>query len=385
MRNIAVFTATRAEYGLLRPLLLALRASADCQVQLVVSGAHLSAEHGHTLDAIFEDGFTPAACVPLYEETPHPLHRTLGRAVAAYGDALTRLAPHIVVIDGDRYEALCMVLAATSLRVPVAHISGGETSQGSQDELFRHAITKMAQLHFPSCGAHRQRLLQLGENPEHVWDVGSLGLECVHSLPLLSEAEIRAELDIGEAPYMLCTLHPDSLRPGNASDNALNDLKIVCAALETRPDYRLVFTGANADEGGRVMNDFLRDYVRVRPQHRFYLSLGQIRYFSAVSHAACVLGNSSSGIIEVPSLGVPVVNIGPRQQGRVCATSVLHCPLEAEAIASCLVTALSPPQRILARTTENIYTHHDTSQKIADILLSFPLADIVYKKFYDVP
>lgn len=382
MRKIAVFTATRAEYGLLRPLLLALRVQQNCQLQLVVSGTHLSATHGHTLDAIIQDGFVPVASVPIYDDAaPQALHTILGKAVASYGDALARLAPDIVVINGDRHEALCMALAATTLHIPLAHISGGETTQGSMDEVFRHAITKMAHLHFSSCEVHRRRIVQLGEQPDRVWNVGSLGVECLHYLPLLPEAAIRADLGIGDAPYILCTLHPDSLHP----DRARQDIVTLCAALETQLDYTLVFTGANADEGGQEINAYLRDYVAARPQHRFYMSLGQVRYFSTVACASCVLGNSSSGIIEVPSFGVPVINVGERQKGREHAPSVLHCPLEKEAIALTLSTALHPRHRLLASMTENIYPSRETSQEISVILTTFSLnyEDNVPKVFYD--
>ena len=362
MKRIAVFTATRAEYGLLRPVLQGIQASADCELQLLVSGTHLSPQHGHTLDAIVADGFCPAACMPLNlgDNSPLGVCHTMGQAIGLFAEHLVRLKPDCLVLLGDRYETFAMAAAAHTLGLHIAHIHGGETTEGAIDDAFRHAITHMSNLHFTACEAYRQRVIHMGKAPETVYNAGSLGVESTHQLPLLDEPAIRAELGLeAHTPYFVCTFHPETL--GNTPP--LQQIQALCEALEHFPGHATVFTGANADAGGDAVNAFLQDYVRTQPRHRFRMSLGQVRYFSAVRFAACVVGNSSSGVIEVPSLGTPVVDIGDRQKGRARSQAVWHCAVDTAALVRCLEQAMQ--ERIQA---PNPYERQGTAALIVQRL-----------------
>lgn len=384
MRTIAVFTATRAEYGLLRPLLLRLRESRQCRLQLIVSGTHLSHAHGYTLTEIQHDGFEPDATIPLdfSKDSSEHLCGELGSIVAKTGAALARLQPALLVLLGDRYECLGAATAAAMMQIPVAHIHGGEITRGALDDSFRHAVTKLSHLHFTSCEPYRQRVLQLGEDPQRVWNVGALGVENVLNLPLLDASTTRQALRLADnAPYILCTFHPVTLEP----EQEARQLASLCAALDKFSQHRVVFTGANADPGGGSINRQLHDYTTAQPERiRIFQSLGVLRYLSAAKYAACVVGNSSSGIIEIPSLGVPVVNIGNRQQGRIASPAVLHCPPEKDAIVASLAQALTPECREHARITPNPYEKAGTRAAIAEVLLTFPFNNILKKYFFDI-
>lgn len=381
MRKIAVFTGTRAEYDLLRPIIHGPASSKKCRVLLLVSGAHLSRSHGYTLDYIKADGLSPDALIPLPLEdgSPQGICSALGVAVSGMGRELSRLKPDLLVLLGDRYETLGAACAAQIIGVPVAHLHGGEITQGANDDAFRHAVTKMSHLHFTSCEAYRQRVIQLGEDPNRVFNVGSLGVENIHKLKLLDEAEIRRELGFtAGTPYMVCTFHPVTLEGGTE----IAQLEELLRALEAFPDYAVVFTGANADVGGASINDALQSYTEQYPQHRFFMSLGQVRYFSAVKYASCVIGNSSSGIIEVPSLKVPVLNVGNRQKGRVAAAGVLHCGAEVRSVIETLAFALSENYKIKVAATGNPYDRPDTAKNIVHRITTWPLQGILRKSFY---
>ena len=287
----------------------------------------------------------------------------------------------ILVLLGDRYECLGVALAAAMLRVPIAHIHGGEITEGAMDDNFRHAISKLAHLHFASCEPYRQRIIQMGEQPDKVWNVGSLGVENVRSLSLLDAAATRSILGVPDGlPYILCTFHPVTLEPGQE----LAQVSALCRALESFSQYQVIFTGVNADPGSGVLSRVLHQYADTQPERvRMVQSLGVLRYLSAAKHAACVVGNSSSGILEVPSLGVPVVNIGNRQKGRIVSCAVLNCSSEEKGIAAALHEALTPDRRRVAETTWNPYDKLGTSARIAEILQAAPLEGILSKKFYD--
>ena len=384
MRTVAVFTATRAEYGLLRPLLLRLRESRQCRLQLIVSGTHLSHAHGYTLTEIQHDGFEPDATIPLdfSKDSPGHLCGALGTMIAETGASLARLQPDIFVLLGDRYECLGAATAAAMMQIPVAHIHGGEITRGALDDSFRHAVTKLSHLHFTSCEPYRQRVIQLGEQPDRVWNVGALGVENALSLPLFDETAVRDYLHLEAGrPYFLCTFHPVTLEPGQEE----TQWREMQQALERYANHAVVVTGANADPGGGLINRMLAQWGRQQPERvRLFDSLGVLRYLSAAKYAACVVGNSSSGIIEIPSLGVPVVNIGDRQQGRIASPAVLHCPPEEDAIIASLTQALTPGCREHARVTPNPYEKAETSAAIAEILLTFPLRSILKKVFFDI-
>lgn len=381
MRKICVFTGTRAEYGLLRSVMLLLFKTPGCTLQTIISGAHLSQRHGHTVDEIIRDGLSIDEAVEILADgdSPGSVCAAMGAGLTRYAETLERLNPDILLLLGDRFEAFAMAAAATVCRIPIAHIHGGETTEGAIDEAFRHSITKMSHLHFTACEEYRRRVMQLGENPERVWNVGSLGVENVLSTPLLPESAIRAELGFApDLPYFVCTMHPVTLEkaPSEAHVAAL------CAALDVFAEYGVVLTGANADPGGGEINRALQQYAAARPNSIFVMSLGQKRYFSAVKHAACVLGNSSSGILEVPSIGVPVIDIGNRQRGRHRASAVLHSDNEECAITRTLRTALSDAHREFARRAENPFDRPGTAAAIVSHVCDYPLNTLLSKHFH---
>jgi UDP-hydrolysing UDP-N-acetyl-D-glucosamine 2-epimerase len=381
VRTVAIFTGTRADYGLLRSVLHVLEIFEDCKYRLIVGGAHITQEFGHTLDEITADGFTPAATLSLSQDDTGDICRIMGEVLIGMGQIFERRRPDIVLLLGDRYETFCAAAAAQALRIPIAHIHGGETTEGAMDESFRHAVSKMSHLHFASCEIHRRRIIQLGEHPDRVFNVGSLGVENIFTLPLMCEAEARAALDLPlDIPYIVCTLHPTTLE----STQIVEQISGLLEALSFFPDHAVVFTGANVDPGGEIINKILREHVKNTPLHRFFISLGQKRYFSAVKYAACIIGNSSSGIIEVPSFGKPVVDIGNRQRGRIRSEAIVHSEQKKEAVIAAVRTALSSEMSRIAATTPNPYHGDGTAEKIAEIVRSYPLERIQQKKFFDI-
>lgn len=383
MRRIAVFTGSRADYGLLCPVLKRLQEAPDVDLQLLVSGGHLAASQGMTVRDIEADGFPIAARVDLDidAQPPRASHATMALALKGIGVQLERLRPHVLVILGDRYEALSAAIAATMLGIPLAHISGGDCTLGAIDDVFRHSITKMSHLHFSSCEEYRHRVIQLGEAPERVWNVGGLGVENVLQLALITEEQVRAELGCAaDRPYLLCTFHPVTLDGGQETVQ----LTELLTALEQFSGYDIVFTGANADPGGNIINTLLAEWAE-RPHVLVFPSLGVLRYLSAAKYAACVVGNSSSGVAEIPSLGVPVLDIGSRQEGRIRSCAVVHCATQREEIVAALTRALTPERRELAHVTPNPYAGTGTSQRISHILRTHSLCGLLKKIFYDVP
>jgi len=382
-RKVAVFTGTRAEYGLLHPLLVKFRESPDFELQLIVSGMHLSPRFGETWRTIEQDGFSIDAKVEmlLASDTACGVAKSMGLGTLGFADALDRLRPDYLVILGDRYEALAIAQAAAVMRIPVAHLHGGEVTEGAYDDSIRHAITKLSHLHFVACEEYRQRVIQLGEQPDTVWDVGALGLENIRTVPRVPLANINQQLGLKLArPFFLVTYHPVTAAdedPGETFGNLL-------AALDQFPDHQVLFTYPNSDNGGDQLIKMIEQYVASRPATAWAVpSLGLARYLSAVEESAAVIGNSSSGIIEVPSLSVPGVNIGVRQKGRLSADSVIHVGTEAEDISRGIHQALGDDAKTLARSATNPYGNGDTSRRILEVLMqsSRPGA----KVFYDLP
>jgi UDP-N-acetyl-D-glucosamine 2-epimerase, UDP-hydrolysing len=385
MKTICVFTGTRAEYGLLRPVMRRIRDDGACRLATIVTGAHLGLSTGHTVDEMEADGMPVDYRVEtlMDGDDRNAVCTAMGLGIMRYGDALASLRPDIVVVLGDRYEALALAAATTVHGVPVAHIHGGETTLGAMDETFRHAVTKMSHLHFTSCEAYRNRVVQLGEAPERVWNVGSLGVENIHRLPLPDERSIRARLDLdGTTPYILCTLHPET-RGGHDEESLCREF---LNALDRFPHHAVVFTGANTDPGGGRVNAVLSAYAeRHRDRCRFFMSLGVANYLAAAAHAACVAGNSSSGILEVPSLKTPVVDIGERQEGRIRSAAVLHSGATGEAIAKAVETALTEAHRRAAAEASNPYDKPGTAENICRTLYENIGRTTLKKPFYDLP
>ncbi|CAD6540485.1 GDP/UDP-N,N'-diacetylbacillosamine 2-epimerase (hydrolyzing) [Paraburkholderia kirstenboschensis] len=382
-RTICFFTGTRAEYGLLRPLMKAIASTPGATLKTLVTGSHLAESAGATWREIAADGLPidERVEVLLDSGTDEGVAASIGLGVMRYAEALKRLAPDMLVILGDRFEAIAAAIAATVCKTPIVHIHGGELTLGAMDDAFRHAITKMSHLHFTSTEAYRHRVIQLGEDPARVHNVGALGVENARTLPLLerSEVERRLNLTAGQ-PYFLVTFHPATL------DRQVPDeqLRALLDALETFPDRAIVFTGANADAGGAGLNRLLAEYAQKHAdRYRFSMSLGATLYLSAARAADVVIGNSSSGIIEVPSFGTPTVDIGIRQQGRIRSESVLTCAAEIEAIKGAISKALTPAFRARAATAANPYEQSATTARMVETLMTWDNATALHKNFHD--
>ena len=384
MRKICIFTSTRAEWGLQQGLAKLIRDAELLQLQLLVSGSHLSAKLGMTIDEIEAAGFQVDERVDIlkFDDSPIGTCQTMGLALSAYGEALQRLSPDLIVILGDRYESFCLAAAAQVLRIPLAHIHGGETTEGAIDEAFRHSITKMAQIHFPSCEVYRNRVIQLGEDPTNVFNVGALGIENIRKIQCLTRAELEASLQFSlQAPFFLVTFHPVTLEHATAG----LQLQQLFYALDRFPDHQIIFTKANADTEGQVINEMIDTYSASNPERCLAVaSLGLKRYLSAMKICSAVVGNSSSGILEAPILKVPTVNIGDRQKGRLRVESILDCEADANAISQAIETALSERFRRLNRDLVHPSNQADTARSIVRRLEVVDLRDIIKKSFYGI-
>lgn len=385
MREVAVVTTSRADFGLLRPVMDLILAADDLRLRVLVGGTHLCPEFGLTVEEVREAGFTIDERVELIlsGDSPTAICKSMGLAMIGFGEAIHRLSPHILLLLGDRFETLCAAAAAQICRVPVGHVHGGETSEGAVDEAFRHAITKMSHLHFASCDTYRRRLLQLGERPERVFNVGALGVENIRKMTLMPRSQVMQVLGApADRPLLLVTFHPVTLERATAA----NQFAELLTALDSFETHFILFTKANADTEGRVINQ-MSDRFAARNASRAAAvsSLGASTYLSAMSHADTVVGNSSSGLIEAPALRVPTVNIGDRQKGRVRAASVLDCEPDADSIVGALKRATSPSFRESLRDMTNPCEQPETAATIVHHLRSAPLEDILRKPFIDLP
>lgn len=385
MRKICVVTGTRAEYGLLYWLLREIEADDALELQLAVTGMHLSPEFGMTVEAIEADGFevTERVEMLLSSDTPVGIAKAIGLGTIGFSDAFARLRPDVVVVLGDRFEVLAAAQAALVMKIPIAHIHGGETTEGAFDEAIRHSITKMAHLHFVAAAPYRRRVIQLGEAPDRVFDVGAPGLDHIRRTDLLDrgafESAIGFELGV---PTFLITYHPVTLSHRSVEEGFGELLH----ALDHFPSARILFTKTNADTGGRVINELMDGYETEHPQRvRTYTSLGQQRYLSALGLADVVIGNSSSGIIEAPSFGVPTVNIGPRQKGRLRACSVIDCATDEKAIVAAIRRALSDDFRSSLADMTLPYGEGNAAKRMAEILRETTFhEDFLMKRFHDL-
>lgn len=385
MKKIAVFTGTRAEYGLLYWLMKEIESDQDLELQLIVSGMHLSPEFGYTLDTIEKDGFRVSEKVEmlLSSATDVGVAKSIGLGVIGFADALDRLRPDCLIVLGDRFEALAVAQAAMIMQIPIAHLHGGELTEGLIDEAIRHSITKMAQLHFTSAEVYRKRVIQLGEAPERVFNVGAPAIENVRRLKLLNQDELEAslEFELGDQP-LLVTYHPVTLKAGGGIESLKN---LLFALDKVVPNRKLVITFPNADTHGRELIEVLQEYAsRNGPRVLLIQSLGQLRYLSLMKICGAVVGNSSSGLLEAPAFGVPTVNIGIRQKGRFKPNSVVESGDELSEISAALEFALSEAHRNASKTALNPYGDGHVSEKIISVLKSKDLKSLVFKKFYDL-
>jgi UDP-N-acetylglucosamine 2-epimerase (non-hydrolysing) len=381
-RTIAVFTGSRAEYGLLYWLLKDLQSSSEFQLQVIVSGMHLSPEFGETWRQVEEDGFDIDAKVEmlLSSDSAVGIAKSMGVGTLGFADALDRLRPDLLVILGDRFEALAIAQTALVMRIPIAHLHGGEITEGAYDDAIRHAITKMAYLHFVATETYRNRVIQMGESPERVFNVGAVGIDHLVRAPRMSAEELRASLDFPlHSPYLVVTYHPVTLMEESPRESFI----ALTEALDEFPDHQIILTYPNADNGGRAIIPLLEAYAQRQPERVLAIpSLGFRRYLSAISMASAVVGNSSSGIIEVPAFGIPSVDIGVRQKGRLAADSVLHCEPDRDSIEQALRKALSSEFAADCKTTVNPYGKGHACEAILTVLKLYDGAS--HKSFHDL-
>lgn len=382
MRKICIVTGSRAEWGLLSGLARKIVDDPELELQIVATNMHLSPEFGLTYREIEQQGFRINRKVEmlLSSDTANATAKSVGLATIGFADAYEELKPDLLLVLGDRYEILAAVTAALFYKIPVAHLHGGEITEGAYDDAIRHAITKMSHLHFTSTEEYRRRVIQLGEQPERVFNVGAIGIDNIRHVKLLDRETLEKQLNFsfGEKS-VLVTYHPETLEDMPVEEQCRNLLD----ALATLEEMRIIFTLPNSDTGGRIIIEMIDDFVR---QHKdratVYTSLGQLRYLSALQYVTAIAGNSSSGILEVPSFGKPVLNIGNRQKGRIAAASVVHCGTALSEIKEGLEKVFSEDFIRLAKKVSNPYEKAETATGIIEIVKNFPLSGLIQKNFY---
>jgi GDP/UDP-N,N'-diacetylbacillosamine 2-epimerase (hydrolysing) len=360
-----------------------IRQTASLDLQIVATGMHLSPKFGLTYREIESDGFAIDAKIDmqLESDTPVGLARSMGLGLIGFGEVLERLKPDVMVVLGDRFEILPAVAAATVARIPVAHMHGGETTEGAVDEGIRHAITKLSHLHFVAAEEYRRRVVQMGEDPERVFVVGGLGVDSINKLPLLDRAQLESRLGCQLRPRnLLITFHPVTLEDATA----LGQMAELLAALESREDTLLIFTMPNADTGGPALIEMIKAFVASHANARAYTSLGQLVYLSCIRQVDAVVGNSSSGLTEAPSLKRGTINIGDRQRGRLKAESVIDCSPDHASISRALDRVYSPAFQSVLRSVRNPYGEGGASEEIVRVLKEYALESILKKSFYEI-
>lgn len=386
MRKICVVTGTRAEYGLLSRLMRMIKDSQETQLLLIVTNMHLSSKYGSTYKEIENDGFTINRKVPIIDENSNndslSTVMEMSRGLKGYAEAYQELKPDLLLILGDRYEMLAAATAALIMRIPIAHISGGAISEGAFDDAIRHSITKMSQLHFTEAEDYRRRVIQLGEQPDRVFNVGSLGVENIKKLPLMDKEEIEADIKFKiDKKTILVTYHPVTLGNHTVEQDITGFMNALCQ----RPDIRVIFTMPNSDTGSQAIVDAINGFVTKNQERSVaYKSLGVLRYLSVMKEVGAVVGNSSSGLVEVPSFGIPTLNIGDRQKGRLSAASVLNCDTDCESILAGLARVLSPEFIEVASKSQNPYDKEGTAKSIFEVISTYPLKELNQKHFYDI-
>ena len=382
IKKITIFTGTRAEYGLLYWLMKDIQADGNFDLKIIVSGSHLSPEFGETWKQIEDDGFEISKKIEMLLSSNSALGvaKSMGLGMIGFADALETLQPDLLIVLGDRYEALAMAQTAFIMNIPVAHLHGGERTDGAYDDAIRHAITKLSTLHFAAAAPYVKRIVQMGEHPDRVFNVGAIGLEHLSRMDFLSREDCANALNFPLiSPFFLCTYHPETL----SKEQAVFSFEAVLSALENYKDYQLVITYPNADNDSRSLIHFLSQY-QDKHANRVCIrkSLGSKLYLSLMKHAAAVIGNSSSGIIEAPACGVPTINVGSRQEGRLSAASILHCAPEIHAIKAAIQKLQSSDFMKNARMAPLPYGRGNSSQEIIKVIKS--LKTIPAKSFYDL-
>ena len=384
MRKICVITGTRAEYGLLYWVMRGIDEDPSLKLQLIVTGMHLSPEFGLTVKVIEQDGVHIDYKVEmlLSSDTPVGIAKSMGVGLIGFADAFSLLKPDIVVMLGDRFELLAAASAAMVARIPIGHIHGGELTEGAIDDAIRHSITKMSHLHFTSTEVYRKRVIQLGEQPNRVFNVGATGIDNIKKLPLLKREELEKEIGftLGKR-NLLITYHPVTLESGKAQ----KEFAYLLDALLTLQDTKFIFTMPNADTEGRCIMSMVKEFVKKHPERAIYFtSMGQQLYLSAMQYVDAVVGNSSSGIIEAPSFKIGTINIGDRQRGRVRAESIIDCDSDYHSIVRAFQRLYSKEFQKKLKSVKNPYGEGGASEKIVSILKSCPLSGILKKAFYNL-
>ncbi|HOP50943.1 MAG TPA: UDP-N-acetylglucosamine 2-epimerase [Ignavibacteriales bacterium] len=383
MKTICVFTSSRADYGILKPLLKLLKKNNNFNLQLLVSGMHLVPQYGNTIEEIEQDNFDISAKVDilLASNTRSSVAKSIGIGLINYSDILEKLKPDISIVLGDRFETFSFSIACHVLNIPLVHIHGGEITEGAIDDGFRHSITKLSYLHFTSTEEYRQNVIQLGEEPFRVFNVGALAIDNIKNLVKLSREEFEKRLGIKLKKYnFLITYHPVTL------DKDLSKIQFssILKALDKFNDTLLIFTAANADPEGMKINDMIKDYTKNNTNKAIFIpSLGQFLYFNALNFVDVIIGNSSSGIIEAPSFKIPTINIGDRQKGRTKAISVIDSSYDTEEIYTKIKYALSDDFQKICKSCVNPYGDGNSAKKIINILENYSF-DNIKKKFYKI-
>ena len=385
-KQIGVLTGTRAEFGLLKPLILRLQKEDFCETRVLVTGMHLSPAFGNTYKEIEEAGIQIAEKIECITEgdTPKDISNNMAMAMTGFGKYFVNNKLDLLIVLGDRYETLAVCMAAMNAEIPIAHIHGGEATEGLIDEAIRHSITKMSQLHFASTEVYRNRIIQMGEQPDRVFNVGALAVENTKNTEFVSREDLGKDLGIDlSGDYAVVTFHPVTLE----ENSGVEQFDQLMDAMDAFPDLKYIITKANADAGGRYINGRIDEYAAKRDNVVAVTSLGVKRYLSAVKESCIVLGNSSSGITEAPCLHVPTVNIGDRQKGRLMPDSVICCEPKREAIIDAMKKAVSVDFREKVKTMTNPFGNGDTSEKITEIIRTTfdKYGEIgIVKDFYDI-
>jgi UDP-N-acetyl-D-glucosamine 2-epimerase, UDP-hydrolysing len=389
MRKICFITGTRAEYGLLSRLMKMVQDDADTRLQIIATNMHLSPKFGNTYREIENDGFTIDYKVPIIDEDAPDTATTtvlsLSKALAGFAKAYEALQPDLIVILGDRYEMLAAAASALIFKIPVAHLYGGEITEGAYDDAIRHAITKMSHLHFTSTEAYRRRVIQMGEQPDHVFYVGAIGVENAKLVPLLSKEELEHSLGFKlDKNTVLATYHP--VTNGTKDNMVDNEVEGFFEALEEFKNLRILFTMPNSDTGGQIIMERIQEFVKKNPERSIaFTSLGMKRYLSVLQFVGGMIGNSSSGLSEAPAFHIPTLNIGDRQKGRITGASVVHCDNAKDSILKGLQKIMSPAMQEIARTAANPAEKEGTAIHIFEIIKNHPLLNLTQKHFYDIP
>lgn len=383
IRNLLVVTTSRAEYGILKRLMHAINLSSEFNLQILVSGSHLSKFHGNTFKEIEEDNFNINSRVDLKLENDQPkdIANSFSLGIQGFSKELRSLEPDLIIILGDRFEILSAAIAAMFLKIPIAHLAGGETTEGAIDESIRHAVTKLSHFHFVANQNYYQRVLQLGENPENVFLVGGLGVDAICHTKLLPRNTLEKDLGFKfNKKNLLITFHPQTL----AKDSGMNQMKNLLSALSLLENTQLIFTMPNADPNSSVIRSQIEDFVMKNKNSISFDSLGQLRYFSCISNVDAVIGNSSSGITEVPSFNKGTIDIGDRQKGRIKAQSVISCTSDTQDISNAIGKIYTKKFQTTLINTINPYGDGGAVDKIMKILPNICLESALQKPFFDI-